>query len=351
MKNLAYKKFSRKHHEANIRRGRPSLCQFELTFGCGLHCTHCYSDCFNAPGRIRRELKTDGVMKILDKLSRDGILWLCLTGGDPMSRPDFSEIYRYAIAKGFLVTVFTSGFRVTPAIATLFRRHKPFAVELTLNAADKNLYESVTAVRGSFARVLKGIDLLIKADVPLKLKAQITRQTVGGFDELKAFALDRGLRLEETCLIYPRLNGDAGPCRLRLPAKEIIGTKNTHPRNDCGLKRKYVSVRRRRPLFDCVVLAGDAFHIDPQGHVFLCPLIRHQQYNYGETDTTAILDRWRGVLSGLDFAGRSACRRCRQRDICSWCPGQAFLENGDATAPIAYYCRLAHLRGGHAHAF
>ena len=46
-----------------------------------------------------------------------GCLWLLLTGGEPFLRPDFLDIYTYAIRKGLLLTLFTNSTTLTPRIA------------------------------------------------------------------------------------------------------------------------------------------------------------------------------------------------------------------------------------------
>ncbi|MFC1631823.1 hypothetical protein ACFL2I_04640, partial [Candidatus Omnitrophota bacterium] len=56
MKETPYKTFSWQTHKKNWRIKKPSACQFELTFKCGLHCNYCYSDCYNKPADIAKEL-------------------------------------------------------------------------------------------------------------------------------------------------------------------------------------------------------------------------------------------------------------------------------------------------------
>lgn len=47
MRVINYRNFSLRLHKNNWQKGKPNVCQFELTFGFGLHCKHCYSDCYN----------------------------------------------------------------------------------------------------------------------------------------------------------------------------------------------------------------------------------------------------------------------------------------------------------------
>jgi len=56
MKEIQYRTFSLKTHKKNWRAANPNICQFEVTFQCGLHCRHCYTNCYNNSEYIKKEL-------------------------------------------------------------------------------------------------------------------------------------------------------------------------------------------------------------------------------------------------------------------------------------------------------
>ena len=66
---------------------------------------------------MKRNYPWPEIQHILDEIKDAGCLWLLLTGGEPLLRPDFLEIYQYAKHKGFLLTLFTNGTLLTPHIA------------------------------------------------------------------------------------------------------------------------------------------------------------------------------------------------------------------------------------------
>ena len=72
----------------------PLSATLELTNRCNFNCVHCY---INQPANDQvakqRELTTDQVKKIIDDMAEVGVLFLTLTGGEPLLRPDFAEIY------------------------------------------------------------------------------------------------------------------------------------------------------------------------------------------------------------------------------------------------------------------
>ena len=55
--------------------------QWEITCRCNLRCQMCYTDPFNTPDRVRQELATAEVVRILEELREAGCIELTLTGG------------------------------------------------------------------------------------------------------------------------------------------------------------------------------------------------------------------------------------------------------------------------------
>ena len=143
---------------------------FELTERCNLRCGHCY---INQPAGSRaaraRELTTSQVTGILDQIADAGCLYLLLTGGEALLRPDFEEIYLYAKRKGLLLTLFTNGTLLTPRLADFLAEWRPYALEITVYGATQDIYERVTGVPGSYAACMRGIELALARRLPLSL--------------------------------------------------------------------------------------------------------------------------------------------------------------------------------------
>ena len=133
----------------------------ELTHRCNNRCRHCFNNLRSddAPA-LGRELSTREVARILDEAAVLGCVWVLLTGGEILLRPDFADIYDHARGLGLLVTLFTNGTLISPALADHLDRHRPFRWRSPFTAPAETSAAYVTANPGSYDACLRGIHLL-----------------------------------------------------------------------------------------------------------------------------------------------------------------------------------------------
>ena len=72
----------------------PLNAQFELTYRCNHLCTFCY----NAPDG-NREMTTPEIFDSLRKIAEFGVLYVTLTGGEPLCHRDFFKIADETVAE------------------------------------------------------------------------------------------------------------------------------------------------------------------------------------------------------------------------------------------------------------
>jgi MoaA/NifB/PqqE/SkfB family radical SAM enzyme len=252
----------------------PVACQWEITCRCNLHCVMCYTDCFNRPDLIREELTTSDMLRIMDEMADAGTLELCLTGGEPMIRPDFFHIYDHAIHRGFLVTVFTNGTLITEAAADRFAALRPHRIEISLHGLTKDTFERITQGTGSYHRCLDGIKLLIDRQVPLTLKSTamtLNQHEILAIKQYVASLGSVGYKLGEE--MRPELDGGAGPFHYALSEGDlrILNQQDEDLwKESCQQSRTELSPCRS---------GMQRFHIDAYGKLQLCSGNRMQSYD------------------------------------------------------------------------
>ena len=137
---------------------------YEITARCNLKCRHCY---INLPAGDRRakerELSLAEIERIADEAVSLGAVWCLLSGGEPLLREDFREIYLMLKRKGLLLSIFTNATLITDEHVRLFKDYPPRGIEVTVYGATEATYEKVTRKSGSFRAFRKGLDPSSKA--------------------------------------------------------------------------------------------------------------------------------------------------------------------------------------------
>ena len=279
---MNYAQFGERLNKQLLNERIPISGSIELTFRCNLRCVHCYCNLpLNDREAIDTELKTEEVYRIFDQIAETGCLWLLITGGEPLLRKDFLDIYTYAKKKGFIPTLFTNGTLLTPEIADALVEWPPFQVEITLYGAIEETYEKITGIPGSFKRCQKGIDLLLERNIPLDLKTMAMTVNQEEIQTMKKYADDLGVSFRVDPLVNARLDGSKRPCKVRLSPEEVVRLDlDDEPKKE-KWQEHYQKSKKKFPsdkLFICG--AGlSMFHIDPYGRMSVCEMSRFQRYD------------------------------------------------------------------------
>ncbi len=350
MMNSSYGEFSLGlHHRIGDERA-PMEVSLEVTRRCPLECQHCYN---NLPmgdlGARNRELSKEEYCALLDELADMGTLWVLFTGGEIFARKDFLEIYTYAKGKGFLITLFTNGILINEKIADYLREYPPFGIEITLYGQSRETYERLTAMPGSYDRCMRGIRLLLDRGLPLKLKTVGTKVNKHEVEDMRRFAEEElGVEFKLDSLINPRIDCSQAPLGVRLSPEEVVAmdlqwhkVANEHRK----LLREELASAATLP--DTMYQCGGGVHgfaVDPYGRMSICVLSHRETYDIRQGN---VREGWEKFLMEVRLRKRTRptkCSNCRIRSVCSMCPANGELENGNPESPVDFLCEVAHLR-------
>ncbi len=341
----------------------PMSAGLELTRRCNLHCRHCYLG--NQTRMVDvQERDTESVIRSLDEWAEAGVLFLMITGGDPMMRRDFSVIYRHAVEQGMLVTVFCNGTLVTEQMVNLFRELPPRKVEITLYGATAETYETVTRIPGSHTLAWQGIRQLHDHGIRVALKTILLTLNAHELEAMAAQAEEMACEFRFDAGVFPRRpdtadsravsrgshhgdeHDDPNPVDLRIPpALAVANDLATAERR----KKWADSIRQARSqpetdrLYPCAA-GGSFFHVDPYGNYSPCLMTAHYLY---PARGRAFRDIWREDLAQIRNRKRTRAHTWLTgaiRGACAHCPGFNHLETGDEEIDSDYMKQTARLR-------
>lgn len=323
-----------------------------LTDRCNLRCVHCF---VHEPDRDReikdRELTTAQWLDILDQLAEMGCLSLLITGGEPLLRDDFVEIYTHAKRLGFLITLFTNGTLLTQELVDFLADWYPRAIEVTLYGLTRETYGAVTGYPAAFERCMRGVEMLVAAGLPLRLKAMAMRPTVAEIPAMYEFAAGLGAPFRHDGMLWqPFFDKDVSD--LRLSPEEVVDLDRLQPIAGPEFLRVYERHNRivasksdeeRRRLYQCGG-GHQSGYVDPYGMLGMCQMVRPGVYDLTRGNLRA---GWEAVgeFRATTLAPRdSVCQTCPLAGLCVPCPARAQREHGDPTAVVEVACQVAHLR-------
>lgn len=340
--------------------GKRNLYSFdiELTARCDFNCRHCY---INLPAgdkkAVKRELSSEEITNIADEAVHMGALWCLLTGGEPLLREDFSDIYISLKKKGLLVSVFTNASLIKDEHIRLFKKYPPRDIEVTVYGTTKHTFEKVTRKPESFSAFKRGLNLLLKNNIKVRLKAMALKSNHSELSQIAEFCRNITkdyFRFDP----FLHLRFDRDPSRNkeikreRLEPEKISRLERSDSERFNSLKKecsrlilKGTDQIKHNYIFYCG--AGvNSFTLGYNGNFRLCSSLFHPDYMYDLRKGT-LKDAWENFVPFVrniksdKKAFLENCRACNIINLCMWCPAHSYLEKGKTDEPVDYFCRTA----------
>ena len=344
---LGYGEFSEWLHKKVGSQRIPISGSLEVTLRCNLRCQHCYIPPEQRANRKANELSLVEIQRILDEVTDAACLWMLLTGGEPLLRRDFLDIYTCARRKGLIVTLFTNGTLLTPRIADYLAEWRPFNIEITLYGATQETYERVTGIPGSYARCRRGIDLLLERKLPLSLKTMVMTLNQHELEQMKAFAASLGVRFRYDPMIHPAIDGSKRPTFLRLTPEEVVSLDLSDPERfsiwqELYKNNKVVPISDRR-MYLCGA-GKQGFYIDSTGCLNICSSSRQPYYNLLKGSFKEGWEHFIPMVTAGEYRDSYACTGCELRLVCAQCIAMEVLEHGESGKKVEFLCQITKLR-------
>jgi radical SAM protein with 4Fe4S-binding SPASM domain len=333
----------------------------ELTERCNNNCIHC---CINLPreddGARLRELSTIALKEILSQAAALGALSIRFTGGEPLLREDFIDLYLHARRLGLKVLLFTNARLITPELADLFVRIPSLAkIEVTVYGLKPESYEAVSRVPGSYEEFRHGIGLLRERNIPFVVKGALLPPNLAEMESFEAWAATLpGMDKPPGYSMFFDLRGRRDSSTknrliqsLRLKPEDGIALLKR--RGDAYIKEmgefcaKFMGPSGDR-LFSCG--AGYRPCVDAYGMLQPCLQLRHPEMVYDlhsgslKDALTNFFPRLREETRALNPNYLARCARCFLKGLCEQCPAKSWAEHGTLDTPVEYLCQVAHVQ-------
>lgn len=332
---------------------------FELSPVCNFSCRMCYvrKTAEEVRNSTRPIMKLEQWMEIARQARKEGMLYLLLTGGEPLLWSDFWQLYEQLIRMGFLVSINTNGSLIDEKVIERFRKFPPVRINITLYGASDKTYDALCRARGEFAKVDRAITALCEAGIPVKLNGSLTPQNVADLKECTQYAKSKGLIYETVSYMFPPLRRDptmVGKNERFTPEEAAYYSLESY-RLQFGEKYYY---RRIQAIVDGVIpppglddscidpmdgkircRAGKAaFWITWDGWMTPCGMMPEPKV---EVIDRPFQEAWRELVEvSSQLRISRTCTECPNQRICHSCAAMAEAETGSSSGIPTYLCQM-----------
>jgi radical SAM protein with 4Fe4S-binding SPASM domain len=330
----------------------------ELTERCNNDCIHCsIRQPEHSALAKESELSAEEITIILAQAAAIDTLSVRFTGGEPLIRSDFEEIYLAARKLGLKVLLFTNARLITRRIAELFKSIPPLErIEVTVYGMTEKSYESVTRTKGSYREFTNGVNLLLEYNIPFIVKGALLPAARHELSELEEWAgtipwMEGPPSLSMLFNLRDRRDSpdrNALIEKLRLSPEDYISAMHRHRHVYRNETIKFCSRFIGPPgdmLFSCG--GGHKVCVDAYGNAQMCLPLRCPDTTYplkegSLPDALKILSAKSLELKATNSEYLRRCALCFLKGLCEQCPAKSWSEHGTLDTPVEYLCDIAH---------
>ncbi len=326
----------------------------ELLPLCNMNCDMCYvkmtGEEVKKCGTIR---SAEEWLSIGKEMLSAGVVFLLLTGGEPLLHPEFKEIYLGLKRMGFVLTINTNGTILDEEWADFFMKNKPRRINITLYGSSPETYENLCHYRDGFSRTIDAIRLLKSRDVDVKISATIARKNQEDVKEIIDIAKELDIPINvDTYLqtahrerelpfdLQSRMSPEEAAAAYLLSEKHLLSEQAYKTFIEMKLQQVDTFPKKEAVPSHMACLAGKcSFSINWQGNLRPCVIMGTPSisvFEYG------FLDAWKNLheeISRIYLNGK--CTACRLQPLCRICAAASLYETGDFQGIPAYLCRYA----------
>lgn len=322
---------------------------FELSPLCNMNCDMCFIRLNQEEMSHIGRLKTaDEWLDIARQMKKAGTLFVLLTGGEPFLYPEFIKLYKGLKDLGMIITINTNGTLVTEEIAEVLGQDKPRRVNITLYGASNETYHNLCHNPQGFDQTIRGIELLLKHHIDIKLNGSIVPENAHEVQQLQDIADHYNLYMKMDTYMYPSsrerlhdFNQNARLTAKKAAHKSIEIKQRQYSREvfkeyrESILEKCHQNTPSQETCLNC--RAGlSAFWMTWYGSMTPCIFMKHPSIDVFKEGFD---QSWQYIVEKTkEIHLPQDCLTCTKREVCQVCGASALCETGSHDKKPEYMC-------------
>ena len=339
-------------HQKGRRLGLPIAGNFELTARCNFNCPMCYVHMTEEQVRQSgKELTAEQWLRIARDAKDQGMIFALLTGGEPLVRKDFFEIYRGMKEMGILISINSNGSMLRGEILERFLEDPPIRFNISLYGGSNETYQNMCGIP-AYDRVKENIRALRKAGVAVSLNLSITPYNRQDLERIYADAVELDVNVRASSYMYPsvRVNGEQYGCGNRLSAGEAAACgvqwdELRFTEEEFALRAQNMAKGIDEAKDGCAVEIGEgiscragvtSFWVTWDGNMLPCGMMTTPVVYPLETGFNAAWEELKEKTKAIRMPAK--CVSCEYKQVCGVCAAVCFTETGAFDGVPEYIC-------------
>lgn len=330
----------------------------EISPICNMNCKMCYVRMTEKEMNKIGKLKTNSEWIEFAKEAKSmGTLFLLLTGGEPFLQKNFKELYIDLYNMGFVLSINTNATLINENIIDWLSKYPPMRVNVTLYGGSNETYKNLCNNPNGYIQATKGIEMLVNANIPVRISASMTNYNINDFEQIYEFANKHGITVQATTYMFPPIRKDensigyndrftpieAGRCSVK---NNLLRLTKEQFKIQCENLMK--EVEDINDIFnDCEIIEGDKMHcragkssffVTWDGIMTGCGIMTvPESYPFKDGFRNA----WEKIVKeSEEIRLPIECATCNNKSICKVCAAVVITENGNLSKKPEYMCRM-----------
>lgn len=247
----------KKEDRPEVKVSNPLSICWQITKTCQLKCSHCIANS-NYQDKNRKELETQEIIKILDKLWDWGVRRIDFSGGDPLLKKDILKILDYCYKKGFKLVITTNGLIYSKKISKLLKKVHCL-IQISIDG-DRKIHDKIRGA-GHFEETVNNLKKFQLDGNPIRINFTISKINYKKIDYI--YNLAKKLKVSRLMYIFvaPQGRGYQVEKDVCLDKKTKEKVLNQVKKIEINSKKVFITIH------DYEVNFKSCFLIEPDGMV------------------------------------------------------------------------------------
>lgn len=323
---------------------------------CNMDCKMCYVKMSSE--KMKREgnlLTVDEWMKIFEEAQQQGLLFLLLTGGEPLLYPGFKELYKRLKKLGLIICINTNGTLINEEWADFFAEDPPRRINISIYGASDEKYKELCGNSRGFSQMMRGVKLLKERGIDVKWNYSVTRLNCDDLEAIYKIAKENNIYLETAYYMFPpvrRADIKRNIDTIWLSSQDAAKVRIIREINDLGeqkfsekcnvvtaVKNKKIKIKKPDIQTSFTCRAGTSvFWINWKGEMVPCGMLGLGNYNICKE---GFYNCWNEIKEWVkNFKHPRKCTECQYETFCVRCAAASYAEEQDFEKEPQYICEL-----------